>query len=105
MKNLMKKNFLAVIILFSFFVAKAQNKNDTIVNPYEKKNEVALNLIAPIILGAFEVGYERHLNRKSSLGISFFYVYNSEQNEDMNYSISPYYRMYFGEKDSSGFFC
>ncbi len=99
----MKKIFLAIVILFSFFVARAQNKNDTIVNPYEKKNEVTLNLIAPI-LGAFEASYERHLNRKSSLGISFFYVYNSEQNEDMNYYISPYYRMYFGKKYSSGFF-
>ena len=99
----MKKIFLAVVILFSFFVARSQNKNDTIVNPFEKKNEVTLNLIAPI-LGAFEASYERHLNRKSSLGISAFYVYNSEQNEDMNYYISPYYRMYFGKKYSSGFF-
>lgn len=104
MKNLMKKIFLAVTILLSFFVTKAQNKNNTIVNPYEKKNEVTLNLLVPIISGAFEAGYERHLNRKSSLGFSFLYVYNSEYNEDMNYFISPYYRMYFGKKDSSGFF-
>lgn len=99
----MKKTFLAIIILFSFFAAKAQNKNDTIVNPYEKKNEVTLNLIAPIG-GAFEASYERHLNKKSSIGISAFYVYDNEQNEDMNYYISPYYRMYFGKKYASGFF-
>ena len=99
----MKKAFLAVILLFSFFVAEAQNKNDTLVNPYEKKNEVVLNLIGPIA-GGINASYERHLNRKSSLGISFMYIYDNNREKDMNYSISPYYRMYFGKKYASGFF-
>ena len=99
----MKKSFLAVVLLFSFFVAKAQNKNDAIVNPYEKKNEVIVNLIAPLA-GGIGVSYERHLNKKSSLGTSFMYTYDNSKDEDMNYSISPYYRMYFGKKYASGFF-
>ncbi len=103
MKKLIKKTFLAVILLFSFFVAKAQNKNDTIVNPYEKKNEVILNLIGTLA-GGINASYERHLNKKSSLGISIFYVYDNSKEKDMNYSVSPYYRMYFGKKYTSGFF-
>jgi len=99
----MKKTFLAVVILFSFFVVKAQNKNDTIENPYKKKNEFTLNLIAPIG-GAFDVSYEKHLNSKSSLGCTFLYVYNHELEKDMNYYISPYYRMYLGKKYAAGFF-
>ena len=101
----MKKNFLSLVILFSLFTVKAQNKNDTIVNPYEKKNEFKLNT-ALLLLGTFEADYERNLNKNSSLGISFLIpLFNKEKsNEDINYTISPYYRRYFGKKYASGFF-
>lgn len=97
----MKKTLLVTFVLFSFFSAKAQN--ETNLNPYEKNNEIKLNVIAPLS-GAFQAGYERHLNHKSSLGISFYKVYDNTNNEDLNYSISPYYRRYFGKKYASGFF-
>lgn len=100
----MKKTLLSVIILFSFFVGKAQNKNDTLANPYEKKNEVILDLIGPTLGGGINASFERYFNNKSSLGITFFYIYDSTKESDMNYSISPYYRRYFGKKYASGFF-
>jgi len=99
----MKKNFLLLIILFAFYSVKAQAQNETDVNSYQKKNEIKLNIISPL-LGAFEVGFERHLNKNSSLGISAFKVYEHTSNDDMNYYISPYYRYYFGKKYASGFF-
>lgn len=99
----MKKTFLLLIILFAFYSVKAQNENRTAANPYEKKNEIKLNLISPFI-GAVEAGFERHLNKNSSLGISALIVYDDKKNEDMNYYISPYYRYYFGKKYASGFF-
>lgn len=55
-------------------------------------------------MDAFEVSYERFLNKNSSLGISAFKVYEHSTNDDMNYYISPYYRYYFGKKYASGFF-
>ena len=97
----MKKNFLLLIILFAFYSVKAQNETDA--NPYQKNNEIKLNLIAPLF-GAVEAGFERHLNKNSSLGISAFFVYDNKKNEDLNYYISPYYRYYFGKKYASGFF-
>ncbi len=97
----MKKTFLLLIILFAFYSVRAQNETDA--NPYQKNNEIKINLIAPL-LGAVEAGYERHLNRHSSLGISAFFVYDDTKNEDMNYYVSPYYRYYFGKKYASGFF-
>lgn len=97
----MRKTFLTAVVLFSFFTVKAQNADN--LNPYRKSNEIKLNGIVPLS-GAFEVGYERHLNRNASLGVSFLYVYDNTENEDLNYYISPYYRMYFGKKYSSGFF-
>lgn len=97
----MKKTFLLLIILFAFYSVKAQNETDA--NPYQKNNEIKLNLISPLF-GAVEGGFERHLNKNSSLGISAFFVYDNKENEDLNYYISPYYRYYFGKKYASGFF-
>jgi len=98
----MKITFLTTLLLFSFFTVKAQNDNS--INLYEKKNEIKLNVLLPLT-GAFEVTYERILNKKSSLGISFLTVFDNEKgDEDTNYLISPYYRRYFGEKYASGFF-
>ncbi|MGE8556689.1 MAG: DUF3575 domain-containing protein [Chryseobacterium jejuense] len=98
----MKKNFLLATILFAFYSVNAQN-NQTNRDPHEKKNEIKLNLIAPLS-GAVEVAFERHLNKHSSLGISTFIVYDHTKEKDMNYNISPYYRYYFGKKYASGFF-
>ncbi|MCS4301184.1 DUF3575 domain-containing protein [Chryseobacterium sp. BIGb0232] len=97
----MKKNFSLLIILFAFYSVYAQSETD--VDPYQKNNEIKLNLISPLS-GAVEVGYERHLNKNSSLGISSFIVYDHTKEKDMNYNISPYYRYYFGKKYASGFF-
>jgi hypothetical protein len=97
----MKNNFLLLIILLAFNSVGAQDKADA--GPSPKNNEIKLNLLSPL-LGAVEVGYERFLNKNSSLGISAFKVYEHSENDDMNYYISPYYRYYFGKKYASGFF-
>ncbi|AZA84359.1 DUF3575 domain-containing protein [Chryseobacterium lactis] len=97
----MKKNFSLLIILFAFYSVNAQSETGT--DPYQKNNEIKLNLISPLS-GAVEAGFERHLNKHSSLGISGFVVYDHKKDEDMNYYISPYYRYYFGKKYASGFF-
>ena len=96
----MKKSIFVFITLFSLTLVKAQ---ETHTDPYEKNNEFKLNLISPLA-GAFQGSYERHLNKKSSLGISFFKVYDNTKEDDLNYYISPYYRMHFGKKYASGFF-
>lgn len=97
----MKKKLLQLIILFAFYSVNAQS--EAVANPYQKNNEIKLNLLAPLS-GAVEIGYERFLNKHSSLGISAFKVYDRSKNDDMNYYISPYYRYYFGKKYASSFF-
>lgn len=83
----MKKIFSVLILLCAFYTAYAQSETDA--NPYQKNNEIKLNLFSPL-MGAVEAGYEWFLNKNSSLGISAFKVYEHSANEDMNYYISPY---------------
>lgn len=61
-------------------------------------------MLSPLT-GAFEITYERNLNKKSSLGVSVFTVFNNGKlHGDENYQITTYYRRYFGKKFASGFF-
>lgn len=98
----MKKLFL-IVLLCSLVAAKAQNENNTIANPYEKKNDVKINGYFTA-LGLFEATYERNLNQRSSIGITGLYAFSQKNDEDTNFLISPFYRRYFGKKYASGFF-
>ena len=72
----MKKNYLLLIILFAFYSVNAQNE----IDPYQKNNEIKLNALAPL-WQSFQATYERHLNHNSSLGLSFYYVFDNTKNE------------------------
>ena len=97
----MKMSLFIVVMLFSFFTVKAQ---DDTINPYPKKNEIKIDVVQPLLGGSVEAIYERNLNKNSSIGISGLYMFSEKIDEDMNYSITPYYRRYFGEKYAAGFF-
>ncbi|TCN52464.1 hypothetical protein [Flavobacterium circumlabens] len=54
------KKILSVIMLFSAFLASAQNEiND---NLYEKNNEITFNALG-LLNGTIQVTFERHLNK------------------------------------------
>ena len=53
----MKKVFFMAVMLFTFFAVKAQNDSES---QYEKKNELKVDLIQPLIGGSFEAIYERN---------------------------------------------
>jgi len=94
----MRKSLFVLLMLFTVFNVSSQIKNDSIANTYEKQNEVKLNAFM-LLLGALDLTYERNLNEESSLGISFFTTYDNENlDSDLNYYISPYYRIFFGKK-------
>ncbi|WP_072861603.1 DUF3575 domain-containing protein [Arenibacter palladensis] len=102
----MKKYGLTAIVLINFFLMQSQTKGDLIVDPYRKPNEIKLNVTRPIS-GAFELIYERNINKKSSFGGSIFAPFNQKKSKndiDVNYFITTYYRRYFGKKYASGFF-
>jgi len=68
-----------------------------------KQNEIKLNGLY-LVIGAFEVTYERLLNEESAIGVNVFLPFDEDISDDINYYISPYYRFYFGNKYSAGFF-
>ncbi len=68
-----------------------------------KQNEVKLNGLY-LVIGAFEVTYERLLNEESAVGVNVFLPFDEDISDDINYYISPYYRFYFGNKYAAGFF-
>lgn len=70
--------------------------------PTFSKNELKGNALF-LIIGAVEITYERIINGDSGAGLTFFVAYD-ENNFNMKYSVTPYYRFYFGKKPAAGFF-
>ncbi|MCK5401111.1 MAG: DUF3575 domain-containing protein [Flavobacteriaceae bacterium] len=94
----MKNAILISFLILSIFFTNAQEKDEI-----NNANEVKINGLY-LVLGAVEVTYERLLNEESGVGVSVFLPIDDEINDDIDYYISPYYRMYFGKKYASGFF-
>jgi hypothetical protein len=66
-----------------------------------KKNEFKGNALF-LVLGTLELTYERLINEESGVGISVHVPFTNES--DINFSVTPYYRFYFGKKPAAGFF-
>lgn len=83
--------------LSSFLFGFGQEKETTNF----KKNELKGNALF-LVLGAGEFTYERLLNEDSGVGVSLFF--SKEDDFETQFSLTPYYRAYFGKKVASGFF-
>ncbi len=92
----MKKIFLALFhATITFGYSQETQKVDF------KRNEIKGNALF-LVAGALEVTYEQLLNEESGVGVSLFVPYENEI--DVNFSLTPYYRFYFGKKPAAGFF-
>ncbi|MBJ7880044.1 DUF3575 domain-containing protein [Gelidibacter salicanalis] len=97
------KNYV-VVFLMLFAVVGAQAQNDSIKKNNFGKNELKLNAVF-LLFGSFEPSYEYNLTEQSSIGVSAFLPFDETNFEmDINYYISPYYRIFFGRKYAAGFF-
>lgn len=97
----MKLNVLALIMLCVAMTSQAQN--DSVPDGNLGKNEFKLN--APFLLaGILEPSYERNLNEDASVGVSVLIPIDKNLDADLNYYVSPYYRIFFGKKYAAGFF-
>jgi hypothetical protein len=89
------KKLLLLLCLTIFTFGYSQEKVDF------PKNEIKGNALF-LVAGALEVTYEHLLNEESGVGVSLFVPYDN--GIDTNFSLSPYYRFYFGKKPAAGFF-
>jgi hypothetical protein len=94
----MKKIVFVAALLLSGICINAQEDS----TPDFPRNEFKGNALF-LILGSFELTYERLINDESGLGVSLNipYIYDDW---DLNFSVTPYYRYYFGNKPAAGFF-
>ncbi|MGV8812857.1 MAG: DUF3575 domain-containing protein [Gelidibacter sp.] len=98
----MKNYVVAFLMLFAVLASQAQN--DSIPKNNFGKNEIKVNALF-LLLGTFEGSYERNLSENSAIGMSVLIPFEREFIEnDINYYVSPYYRVFFGKKYAAGFF-
>lgn len=90
----MKKLFV-ILCLSVYSFGYSQEKIDF------QKNEIKGNALF-LVAGALEATYERILNEESGVGFSVFVPYENEI--DTNFSLTSFYRYYFGKKPAAGFF-
>lgn len=104
----MKKLLLIALFLISVVVANAQT--DSLAKAVQERsavlghtgnNEIKLNLLFSI-LGMPEITYERIIGDNMGAGVAV--LFNLEKEVDYKFSMTPYYRVYFGNKKASGFF-
>jgi len=91
------KKLLILFCLTIFTFGYSQDKETADFN----KNEIKGNALF-LVAGALEITYEHILNDESGVGISLFVTY--ENSIDTKFSLTPYYRFYFGKKPAAGFF-
>ena len=91
------KRLLVIVFLSVFAFGYSQDEKQVDF----KKNEIKGNALL-LVAGALEVTYERLINEESAVGVSLFVPYDNDINT--NFSLSPYYRFYFGQKPAAGFF-
>ena len=98
----MKIKLLLCVLVFGWSMGAQEAEVENEV-PQDNVWEIKGNALY-LILGAVELTAERSLNSESALGLTVFLPYDSELREEIQYYISPYYRLYFGNKFTSGFF-
>lgn len=77
--------------------------------PKLAKNELKINTVSLIVVGAIDFYYERILDEESSFGISLYVNANDNiERESLNsyktFAFTPYYRVHFSKKYNQGFF-
>jgi hypothetical protein len=93
------KKIISILALFTscvLFAQESETKSDF------NRNELKGNALI-LVLGSFDVSYERILNEESGVGISVNLPFD-KKNWDINYTITGFYRYYFGKKPAAGFF-
>lgn len=95
----MKKIIIAIVLFCSvnvFSQSQSSFKNS-------EYHEPKVNL-GYLLLGNFDVSYERLLTAESGLGLNLMIPFDYYIDWNINYNLTGYHRFYFGEGYADGFF-
>lgn len=95
----MKKYFL---FAFIFSISLSSIAQETIEENDFGSNELRINALW-LLLGSIQVSYDGIINDDSSFGIVIDKTFDKDQFA-REYTISPFYRVYFSNKRARGFF-
>jgi hypothetical protein len=101
----MKKIMFAAILSIASLSTSAQQED--LPENTLGDNELKINVTNLLIFKWLDVGYERILNEESSVGVGLLFALDNDDldlNEYRTFSITPYYRHFFGKKYAQGFF-
>lgn len=95
------------ILLLTGTICYGQDK-DPIFDLNKNRTEIKVNGFAITATSALELEIERTLSKRSSVGLSFFTSFNNPEDElvynNIQTSLTGFYRFYLGKKYNQGFF-
>jgi hypothetical protein len=93
-----------LLLIFTTFIGFAQEE-------LFLKNEIRINALNLMMFKSLDLTYERALNDESSIGVNSMFSLDGSSRFDKDgpyyyegFTLTPYYRIYFGKKDNAGFF-
>lgn len=99
----MKKSILAILIFSIVFTINAQEKEEKEkASIFDRKHEVRLGAVKLLAGGVFEAAYEYILDSNQGFGAYALINFDSGNDYIENYSLTPYYRMYFQTNEDYG---
>lgn len=83
----MKKNILFLLLIFTSLHSFAQETEEELYQRDTAKNELNLNVLNVLVFGALDIGYERVLDKNTTIGLQLFSkVFNKNEGEDVDLS-------------------
>ncbi|MGK0127364.1 MAG: hypothetical protein ACI87F_000871 [Candidatus Azotimanducaceae bacterium] len=102
----MKKIMFAAILSIASLSISAQQED--LPENTLGDNELKINVTNLVIFKWLDVGYEKILNEESSVGVGLLFALDNDDDisldEYRTFSLTPYYRHFFGKKYAQGFF-
>ncbi len=92
------KNLLLLFCFTATLLSFSQEKKEFDF----KKNELKIDGIYLVAVGALNISYERILTDESGVGATL--ILSNGKDLNTTFSLTPYYRFYFGKKPAAGFF-
>lgn len=95
------KRAILILLLFTSFVSFSQEK-DSKKDIFERKHELRLGAVKLLSGGIFETSYEYIKDSNQGFGASLLVNFDSGNSYLEDYSLTPFYRMYFQTYEDYG---